>query len=276
VTLAFKDDVRGDCHTLSLAGELDVATAPELQAAIVRLCEEGAREIVLDLHELSFIDSSGLRLISTSPQVCAGHGCDFSLTRAQAPVQHLFDLTGVTGRLSFRGKAFAKRIARRQPFATRVPPNRFPPGFEVSLDLNRDAPRSARNYVRDLLGAYGSDDVRNAVMLLTSELVTPIVERSTAAELDIGELRVWLRDDVARVELRVPSVLLRQPPEHRGPRYDRILFDELADRWSIDDAEHTTCIWFEIDSSESPRESRHPASVSEGARSNGRSPEAAK
>src|SRR5205807_6521935 len=49
----FAEDVHGDCHTLSLVGELDIATAPILQATITRLCDAGAKEIVLDLHELT-------------------------------------------------------------------------------------------------------------------------------------------------------------------------------------------------------------------------------
>ena len=67
--LGIRDDARGGCHTLSLVGELDASTAPELEAAIERLCEDGASEIVLDMHELSFIDSSGLRLILGAKQL---------------------------------------------------------------------------------------------------------------------------------------------------------------------------------------------------------------
>jgi anti-sigma B factor antagonist len=261
VTLAFEDREQGDCHTLSLIGELDIATAPELQTAIEGLCKDGAGEIVLDLHELSFIDSSGLRLISTSRRMCGRHGCDFSLTRAQPRAQHLLELTGVMGRLAFRGKAVAKRIATRQALPTRLPASRFPPRFEVSLDLNRDAPRSARNYVRDLLPPECSLEFRDAATVLTSELVTPIVARGAAAFLETGELLVWLRDDVARVELRVPSELLIRPaePGGRGPR--SIVLDKLADRWSIEPLGDAACIWFEIDRGSVERKSLGTLSV---------------
>lgn len=245
--LSIRDDERDDTHTLSLVGELDIATAPELEATIMRLCEEGASEIILDLHQLEFIDSSGLRVILSSSQRCARHACDFSYVRAQVPAQRLFELAGVVGRLSVRGRAFAKRITGRQASASSGRLERHRPHLEALLDLNLDAPRSARNYVRDLLRSEPSRELRDVVTLLTSELVTAIMERGTRAFLETGELRVWLGAAVVRVELRVARELLLLPDELDEPRHDQILLDELADRWSIDPGGPTSCVWFEID-----------------------------
>ena len=61
--LAVEDRPSGDGHTLALAGELDIATAPDLEAMIHSLCADGAGEIVLDIGQVSFVDSSGLRAI---------------------------------------------------------------------------------------------------------------------------------------------------------------------------------------------------------------------
>jgi anti-sigma B factor antagonist len=275
VTLTLHRQAHGDSHTLSLVGELDLATAPELQAAIEGLCNDGAAEIVLDLHELSFIDSTGLRLILISGQMCERQGCEFSLTRAQPPAQRLFELTGIMGRLAFRGRAVAKRIATRQAAPIRPPASRFPPGFEVRLDLNRAAPRSARNYVRDLLPADYPVELRDAITVLTSELVTPIVERGSAAFLETGDLLVWLRDDVARVELRVPSELLVPPPELRGPDSGAVLLDELSDRWAFTDGGDSASVWFEIDRRTAGRESHGEAGARDNGRPEGRLPETA-
>jgi hypothetical protein len=84
-------------------------------------------------------------------------------------------------------------------------------------------------------------------MLLTSEIVTPIVARGAAAFLERGELLVWLRADLVRVEFRAPSHLLSSAPEYDGPRYDTNVLDGLADRWSIDAGGASACIWFEIE-----------------------------
>lgn len=90
-------------HTLLLAGELDLATCPALDAEIQTLCTDGAAEIVLDLRDLSFIDSTGLRTILNGKALCEEHGCGFFLTSGQTQVQRLFAVSGLLGHLPFRG-----------------------------------------------------------------------------------------------------------------------------------------------------------------------------
>jgi anti-sigma B factor antagonist len=244
--LGLNEYERDGRHTLALVGELDLGTAGELEAVINRLCAYGAREIVLDLHELSFVDSTGLRVILTGRQVCESHACDFSLTRVQVPVQRLFEQTGLGERLSFRGRVMTKRPSRRRASVTGKPLDLSAPEFETSLVLHPGAARSARNYVGDLF-ADASRSVREAVMLLTSELVTRAVRQRPPGLTEPAELRVWLRGELARVELRTGSELLVVPPEPSGPHYDHILLDQIADRWSIDTGSDFGCTWFEID-----------------------------
>jgi len=244
--LSLHDNEQDGRHTLTVVGELDLATAGELEAAIGRLCKEGAREIVLDLHELSFVDSTGLRVILTGRRICESHACDFSLTRVQVPVQRLFEQTGIGERLSFRGRALAKRLSHRRASATGKPLDRSRPDFDISFDLHPGAARSARNYVGDLVYADASRNVREAVMLLTSELVTRAVRQRPLALAEAIGLRAWLSAELVRVELRARSELLFLPPERSGPHYDHILLDQLADRWSIDTGQDFACAWFEI------------------------------
>jgi anti-sigma B factor antagonist len=258
--LGLQEHERDGRHTLTLAGELDLGTAGEVEAAINRLCAYGAREIVLDLHELSFVDSTGLRVILTGRQVCETHACDFSLTRVQVPVQRLFEQTGLGERLSFRGRALTKRPSRRRASATGKPLDLSRPEFEISLDLHPGATRSARNYVGDLV-PDAPQNVREAVMLLTSELVTRAVRQRPPGFTESADLRVWLRADLVRVELRAGSELLFVPPEPSGPHYDHILLDQIADRWSIDTGRDFGCTWFEID--------LHPPDADAGAQADG-------
>jgi anti-sigma B factor antagonist len=90
----------GDRHTLALAGELDLATGPELERRAEQLCAEG-RQLILDLSELAFIDSSGLLAILKTRELCAGRRCGFFLTPGPPAVQRLFELTGLLDRLPF-------------------------------------------------------------------------------------------------------------------------------------------------------------------------------
>lgn len=99
--LRIERDARGAGHTLILSGELDLATAPQLETAILRLCGDGVSEVVLDLDQLSFVDSTGLRTILHSIELCARHDCDCHLTQGSPPIQQLFLIAGLRDALPF-------------------------------------------------------------------------------------------------------------------------------------------------------------------------------
>jgi anti-sigma B factor antagonist len=100
--LSIHNSSEGDQHTLSLTGELDIASAPVLEAKAQQLFAEGARELVLDLGRLEFIDSSGLNSILRVRALCEEHMCDFALTPGERPIQRLFEVTRLIDRLPFR------------------------------------------------------------------------------------------------------------------------------------------------------------------------------
>lgn len=58
------EDVFGievDGETISLSGDLDAHTAPQLDRAVTDLIESGTDRIVLQMAGVEFVDSSGLR-----------------------------------------------------------------------------------------------------------------------------------------------------------------------------------------------------------------------
>lgn len=118
------------------------------------------------------------------------------------------------------------------------------PHLAVSLPLDPYAPRAARFYV----GQVGrpSPDLRDAVTLLTSELVTRAVQQCDHRPESV-ELRVWMPAEVVRVELGGARELLLPPVLPDAPRYDLMLLERLADRWAVEaDSDHPR-MWFEID-----------------------------
>jgi hypothetical protein len=129
-----------------------------------------------------------------------------------------------------------------------MPINSLPyPNLVMSLALEPDAPRAARHHVAAVEAL--APDLRDAVMLLTSELVTRAVRQRESTPEESVELVVWMPAEVVHVELRAGSELLIRPPELSGPHYDHMLLDRVANRWSIDTDEHQSRIWFEIDRS---------------------------
>ncbi len=90
-------DVRRDTDrvVVVLDGELDMATAPRLQGAIDDPGVAAMPSVVLDLRELQFIDSTGLRVILAALQASRDRGQEFAITRGSAQVERLLSITGV-------------------------------------------------------------------------------------------------------------------------------------------------------------------------------------
>lgn len=90
----------GGDQTVIIGGELDMASAPSMEAALVHVCTDDTSMVRLDLSKLGFIDSSGIRAVLAAKQLCAEHGCGFLVVPGQAQVQRAFALTGVLNHLN--------------------------------------------------------------------------------------------------------------------------------------------------------------------------------
>jgi anti-anti-sigma factor len=101
VALTATELERGDRSALLLSGELDLASAPILDAALVRVSAQRARGLTLDLSQLTFIDASGLHVIVYANQLYKRLGYGFSLIPGPEAVQRLFQLTGLIDELPF-------------------------------------------------------------------------------------------------------------------------------------------------------------------------------
>jgi anti-anti-sigma factor len=88
-------------HTLILRGELDIVPAADLEAMVLKLCGDGARGIVIDLSRLTFMGSTGLRLVLAAREICVQSGCDFYVVPGPPSVQRLFELTGLLDAVPF-------------------------------------------------------------------------------------------------------------------------------------------------------------------------------
>lgn len=100
--LVLDEEVRSGCRTLMLTGELDRGTVAALQRALRRACAAGEEELVLDLHQLSFVDSTGLRSFLWAKALCEEYGCTLLMTGAQRHIERLFELTGLSHELPLR------------------------------------------------------------------------------------------------------------------------------------------------------------------------------
>ena len=90
---------RGPVVVVRPVGELDLATVDELDHAVA---EAGrAPRLVLDLSELEFLDTSGMRFLLKKQAECAADGCDLNLVKGSREVERLFAVAGFADRLPF-------------------------------------------------------------------------------------------------------------------------------------------------------------------------------
>jgi anti-anti-sigma factor len=86
---------------IRLTGELDISTADSLERRLAELEEAGPQTIVLDLSDLAFMDSTGLRLIVTADLRMRADRRRLRLVRGPEAVQRVFRLALLEERLSF-------------------------------------------------------------------------------------------------------------------------------------------------------------------------------
>jgi anti-sigma B factor antagonist len=84
----------GGARVVRVHGELDIATAGDLERAVLRPREPG-EQVVLDLAGLRFMDSTGLRVLMRARSEAKAGRWDLYLRNVPANVQRLFSLSGV-------------------------------------------------------------------------------------------------------------------------------------------------------------------------------------
>jgi anti-sigma B factor antagonist len=88
--------------TLALKGELDLASAPSLERAVDALPWPQLEELVIDLVELTFIDSTGLSLLIRTSQQAVKEQLRFRVINAPDQARRLFTIAGVADRLNLQ------------------------------------------------------------------------------------------------------------------------------------------------------------------------------
>lgn len=100
--LSMSSERDGDGHVICLTGELDLASAPAVQRELERVEASDAAAIVVDLSGLTFMDSTGVRLLLTASARSRLDAERLLLLRGPVAVQRVLELTGVERLLPFR------------------------------------------------------------------------------------------------------------------------------------------------------------------------------
>jgi anti-anti-sigma factor len=99
--LTVRSEREGDVHTIRLSGELDLATADDVQRELERVEATDADSILMDLSQLTFMDSTGVRLLVTAHARARVDSNRLTLLRGGRAVQRILQLSGVEALLPF-------------------------------------------------------------------------------------------------------------------------------------------------------------------------------
>lgn len=88
-------DARNGITRLALSGELDMATVDLFTDALASCLGDGATAVMLDLRDLSFMDSTGLHAFLQARDRSLGDGHRLLFVGASPPVRMVFEMTGM-------------------------------------------------------------------------------------------------------------------------------------------------------------------------------------
>jgi anti-sigma B factor antagonist len=89
------EQLSGDAYVVSLAGEVDLYTAPEFKQQLLEVIGEGAKEVVVDLTDTTFIDSTTLGVLVGGVKRLRSNDGQLSLVCGDRNITKIFEITGL-------------------------------------------------------------------------------------------------------------------------------------------------------------------------------------
>jgi len=100
--LSIRNTVRAGRHTLALTGELDIDSANKLEEAVRDVCASGAG-LVIDLRKVTFMDSTGLRVLIVAGTLCEETGNELRIIPGE-DIQRILEISGLDRVLPFTSR----------------------------------------------------------------------------------------------------------------------------------------------------------------------------
>lgn len=91
------EEERRGVPVVSASGEMDVATAPPLRDRLQTLAASGKPTVVVDLLDVTFLDSTALGVLVGALKRCRESGGDLPLVITEPRILRVFEITGLTG-----------------------------------------------------------------------------------------------------------------------------------------------------------------------------------
>ena len=151
--LALREHCEGDVSVLTVRGELDMCSGPQLDDCLIDLAALGRSRIVLDVVGLRFCDAAGIRILLRGEARARARGGWLRLAGADSRLRRVLAIVGLTGVLPVFGSV-ADATAGTGALSV--------PGARV---MQTSGSRVAGEYERDQRDRYAdqADDVQRVV-----------------------------------------------------------------------------------------------------------------
>ena len=93
MNLKIESKVKDETALINISGEVDMYSSPEFRKAILSLLDQKIPKIVVDLKNVTYMDSSGVATLIEGLQLCAKYGGKLLLSNLQTNVREVFELT---------------------------------------------------------------------------------------------------------------------------------------------------------------------------------------
>jgi anti-sigma B factor antagonist len=112
------EELGDDAYVISLAGEVDLYTAPEFKQQLLDVISKGAKSVVVDFSNTTFIDSTTLGVLVGGVKRLRANEGQLSLVCSDRNITKIFEITGLDRVFTIyptRDEAVAKTSSPGQP-----------------------------------------------------------------------------------------------------------------------------------------------------------------
>lgn len=93
MSLQINTEVNGQVALLQIGGEVDMYSSPEARKAIMEVVKQKIPKLIVDLKEVSYMDSSGVATLIEGLQMCHKYNGNLLIAGLRDNVREVFELT---------------------------------------------------------------------------------------------------------------------------------------------------------------------------------------
>jgi anti-sigma B factor antagonist len=94
-------EVAERAYVVTVSGEADMYNAPELKAEFDAVLQDGARDVIVDLLEVPFLDSTVLGVLLRAARLVRSTGGELTIVSDDARILRVFEISGLNGYFRF-------------------------------------------------------------------------------------------------------------------------------------------------------------------------------